>query len=81
MKSEIELYTARKVKERRLKLKISQRYLADCLNINQRYISKIENPKYPEAYNVDHLNDIAVILECSTRDFFPEKPFRNNKKQ
>lgn len=46
MKSEIELYTAQKVKERRLKLKISQRYLADCLNINQRYISKIENPEY-----------------------------------
>ena len=64
MKSAIELYIVQKVKEQRKKRKMSQRYLADCL---------IENENDDTAYNIDHLNEIAKIFDCSIRDFFPEK--------
>ncbi|WP_455499756.1 helix-turn-helix domain-containing protein [Butyricimonas virosa] len=81
MKSRIELYTIEKVKERRERLDMNLTYFADCLNLSHQFISKIENPKTDKAYNLDHLNDIAVLLECSPQYFLPEKPFRINKRQ
>ncbi len=79
MKSRIELYTIEKVKERREQLNMKLTYFADCMNLSHQFISKIEDVNSDKAYNLDHLNDIAVLLECSIKNFFPEKPFRNNK--
>ena len=73
MKSAIELYIVQKVKEQRKKRKMSQRYLADCLNVSQSFIRNIENENDDTAYNIDHLNEIAKIFDCSICDFFPEK--------
>ena len=73
MKSAIELYIVQKVKEQRKKRKMSQRYLADFLNVSQSFIRNIENENDDTAYNIDHLNEIAKIFDCSIRDFFPEK--------
>ena len=73
MKSAIELYIVQKVKEQRKKRKMSQRYLADCLNVSQSFIRNIENENDDTAYNIDHLNEIAKIFDCSIRDFFPEQ--------
>ena len=73
MKSAIELYIVQKVKDQRKKRKMSQRYLADCLNVSQSFIRNIENENDDTAYNIDHLNEIAKIFDCSIRDFFPEK--------
>ena len=52
---------------------MSQRYLADCLNVSQSFIRNIENENDDTAYNIDHLNEIGKIFDCSIRDFFPEK--------
>ena len=68
MKSEIELYIIRKVKERRIQINISQRYLADCLNVSQSFIQQIEDENTSIAYNIDHLNAVAKILKCSMKD-------------
>ena len=68
MKSAIELYIVQKVKEQRKKRKMSQRYLADCLNVSQSFIRNIENENDDTAYNIDHLNEIAKIFDCSIRD-------------
>ena len=73
MKSAIELYIVQKVKEQRKKRKMSQRYLADCLNVSQSFIRNIENENDDTAYNIDHLNEIAKIFDCSIRDFFRQK--------
>lgn len=73
MKSAIEWYIVQKVKELRKNRKMSQRYLADCLNVSQSFIRNIENKNDDTAYNIDHLNEIAKIFNCSIRDFFPEK--------
>lgn len=74
MKSAVEWYIVQKVKERRKKLKMSQQYLADCLNVSQSFIRDIENPSHSAAYNIDHLNEIAKIFKCSMRNFIPEQP-------
>ncbi|KIO43521.1 helix-turn-helix domain-containing protein [Sanguibacteroides justesenii] len=74
MKSKIEMYVAQNVRERRMKKDWSQQYIADCLNISQSFISQIESPIKDKAYNIDHLNGLAKIFECSPRDFLPEKP-------
>lgn len=74
MKSEIELFVIKKVKERRQELGISQRYLADCLNVSHSFIQQIEDEHTRAAYNLDHLNEIAKVLKCSLKDFMPELP-------
>jgi transcriptional regulator with XRE-family HTH domain len=77
MRTQIEQYIIDRIRERREKLGISQENLAFSLGFeSQGYISKIEstNPKYDDGYNINHLNEIAKILKCSPKDFWPEIP-------
>lgn len=74
MKSAIELYIMQEVKIRRKGLKMSQQYIADCLNVSRSFIRDIEDLKKDSAYNVDHINTLARIFECSPRLLWPEKP-------
>ncbi|WP_026768781.1 helix-turn-helix domain-containing protein [Asinibacterium sp. OR53] len=73
-KTKIDLYVIRKVKERRLKVGMSQADLAYALDVSVGFIGKIESPNYPTHYNIKHLNDLAKILKCSLQDFLPKKP-------
>jgi transcriptional regulator with XRE-family HTH domain len=72
----IEKYVIEKVKQRRLELKISQAALAQLLDVSEGFIGNVENPNYPEKYNLRHLNELAKILKCSPKDFMPEKPLK-----
>lgn len=74
MKTAIELYMIQKVKEKRTELGMSQSVLADCLNLSKGFIGNVENPKCRAKYNLNHLNEIAKIMNCSLYDFFPDKP-------
>ena len=71
--ADIEKYVIDKVKERRLELGISQADLAHSLDVSEGFIGNIENPNYPEKYNLRHLNELARILKCSPKDFLPDK--------
>jgi len=56
---------------------MSQEKLSIALGFeSQEYISKIESSSesYDDHYNIDHLNEIAKIFKCSSREFWPEKP-------
>jgi transcriptional regulator with XRE-family HTH domain len=70
----IEQYVINTIRELRIKKGISQRSLAYQLNVSEGFIGNIENPNYRAKYNLNHLNEIAIILECSPKDFLPEKP-------
>ena len=72
--SEIDQYAIDKVRERRKKLKISQQALANELGVTRGFIGNVENPNYKDKYNLEHLNSLAKILECSPKDFMPENP-------
>lgn len=75
MRSAIEQYIIDKVREIRTAKKISQAAIAYGLGFESTsYIGEIESSKSTDAYNIDHLNEIAKILDCSPKDFWPDKP-------
>ena len=72
--AEIEKFVINKVRERRASLRISQAALAQLLDVSEGFIGNVENPNYPEKYNLKHLNELAKILKCSPKDFMPDEP-------
>ena len=76
MRSGIEQYIINRVKELRLMQGKTQLDLAEAMGFKSTgYIGKIEsdNPSNQESYNIDHLNQLAKILDCSPKDFWPDK--------
>jgi transcriptional regulator with XRE-family HTH domain len=73
--SHIEQFIIDKVKEKRIKMKISQAQLAYELNVSEGFIGNIESPNYRAKYNLNHLNELAKIFKCSPRDFLPKEAF------
>lgn len=74
-KSEIDAFVISKVREKRGLQGVSQTELANHLDVSPGFIGMVESPKYSHKYSVAQLNEIAVILGCSIKDFFPDKPF------
>lgn len=78
MKSKIELFVSQKVREYRTKKGWSYQYLADCLNLSMSFVAHRENPNTDDAFNLDHINELAKIFECKISDFLPTYPLDNN---
>lgn len=77
--AELDFYLIERVRELRLKAKISQVMLAHKLGVSEGYIGNIENLKQPAKYNIRMLSRIAIALDLkSYTDLFPEKPFLND---
>jgi transcriptional regulator with XRE-family HTH domain len=72
--SDIEQYVINAVRRRRIIKGISQKELAYLLEMSVGFIGNVENPKYRAKYNLNHINELAKILECSPKDFLPDKP-------
>lgn len=79
MKTKIEQFVIDKVKELRSKENMSQAKLADLLEVSKGFIGNVENSKKIEKYNLNHINELAIIFNCSVTDFFPNDPFEDNK--
>lgn len=73
MQSKIEQYIIQKVKEKRLAMGLSQLALSQKLEMNDSFISHVESPNRRAKYNINHLNELAKVLKCSPKDFWPEK--------
>ena len=74
MVSSIDKYVIQKVKEIRLAKGFSQSQLAFELDQSNSFIAKVESGKYGKKYNVYHLNQIAIVFDCSPKDFLPDIP-------
>ncbi len=62
-----------RVKEERIKRKISQLKLANILEFSSpNYIAKIETRKHGVSYNLCHLCKIAEAFEMQVIDFLPK---------
>jgi predicted transcriptional regulator len=72
--SKIENYIILSVRKKREALGITQEKLSHKLDKNSSYIAHIEAPSKKSKYNIFTLNEIAKILGCSPKDFWPEKP-------
>ncbi|UEG53436.1 helix-turn-helix transcriptional regulator [Mucilaginibacter daejeonensis] len=75
VKSDIETYVIMRVKEMRESAGLSQSELALRLDVSNGFIGQAESSKSPTKYNLNHLNKLAVVFDCSLKDFMPEKPF------
>ena len=73
MEKKIEQYVIDRVRDMRLEKGISQAELADRIDVTRGFIGAVENPRQRAKYNLRILNEIAKVLDCSIRDFFPEK--------
>lgn len=76
LKSDIEAYVINKVKEMREQNNYSQSELAAHLDVSNGFIGQVESSKSDTKYNLNHLNKLAIIFNCSVKDFLPDKPFK-----
>lgn len=74
LKNKIDWYIINQVKEIRIARGIQQDDIAIHLNVTNGFIGQIESPNYRSKYNSSHLNELAKLLKCSPKDFWPEKP-------
>ncbi len=74
LKSKIDLFIISQVKKKREAFDLQQDDIAIHLNVSSGFISHIESPYQRAKYNTTHLNDLAKVLKCSPKDFWPEKP-------
>tara|TARA_R110002096_G_scaffold157752_3_gene322954 strand:+ start:2056 stop:2283 length:228 start_codon:yes stop_codon:yes gene_type:complete len=72
--SKIERYIIEKVRDMRKEKKLSQIALSQKLEMSSSFVSHVESVRRRAKYNINHLNKIAKIFNCSPKDFFPEKP-------
>lgn len=72
--SPIEQYVIDKVKEMRIEKGYSQKELAYMLDVSIGFIGDVENPKYRAKYNLNHINELARVFECSPKEFLPDDP-------
>lgn len=72
--SDIEQYVIDKVKEMRKDRGISQQELANLLDMSMGFIGHVESPRLRAKYNLNHINALARLFECSPQDFLPKKP-------
>ncbi len=56
------------IKEQRVKQKLTQKELADMLNVGRQYVWKIENGRIN--LTLEYLDKIISKLRCSCSDFF-----------
>lgn len=80
MRSQIEQYVIDRVREIRLSQNVSQAMLAYGIGVSPGFIGQVESPYSPTKYNLNHINDIALYLNCSPADFMPPLPFQNEKR-
>lgn len=72
--TKIEVYITEQIRKRRIEMGISQMALSQKLGLSSSFVSHVESPKRRAKYNVNHLNELARIFNCSPKDFFPDKP-------
>lgn len=71
--TKIESYIIEQVRKRRNERGISQMELSQKLGLSSSFVSHVESPKRRAKYNINHLNELAKIFECSPKDFWPDK--------
>ena len=72
VKSEIELFVISKAKALREQANYSQSELAFKLDVSNGFIGQVESLNSPSKYNLDHIDKLAVIFNCSPKDFLPD---------
>lgn len=75
-KSDIELFVISKARALREEANLSQSELAFRLGVSNGFIGQVESFKSPSKYSIDQINRLAMIFDCSPKDFLPEVPLK-----
>jgi len=78
-KSKFEIAIVDNVKAVRTKNGLTQDDIAAFLNVTRGFIGQIESPNSASKYNFDHLNTLAREMNCSPKDFMPERAVAEGK--
>lgn len=81
MKSQFEMLVVELVKSKRQSQNISQKELAFLMDLSIGFVGRVESPKFPAKWNLDHLNKLAEVLECSPKDFIPDNVVKERAKK
>lgn len=81
MKSKIEEFVILEVKKLRIKEKLSQADLAHRLNLSGGFIGKVESKKSSAKYNLNHINQLALIFNVSPQYFLPKSALNENSER
>ncbi len=73
-KNKIDWYIVTRVRDLRLEKGLSQDDLAIHLELTRGFIGQVESPNYRAKYKTLHINELAKLLECSPKDFWPPEP-------
>lgn len=74
LKTSFDTFIINKVKEKRVEKGFSQSDLAVKLSVSSGFIGKVESFQTTAKYNLNHLNKLALIFNCSPKDFLPDNP-------
>ena len=72
--SAIEQFVIDRIRTVRKEKGISQRELSALTELSIAFIANVESPKWRAKYNLNHINAIAKVFNCSPKDFLPEEP-------
>jgi transcriptional regulator with XRE-family HTH domain len=72
-KSKFDMSVINTVREMRLRRKLTQDDIAEFINSSRGFVGQVESSNSRSRYSVDQLNRIALGMNCSPRDFLPEK--------
>ena len=73
MNSSIESFVIDVARSKRLKQKMTQAELAELLGVTPGFIGKVESPRHNAKYNLNHINKLALIFDCSPQAFLPKE--------
>ena len=72
LKNNVDWYIINQIRQLRIQKGFSQDDIAVHLNLSTGFIGHVESPKFRAKYNTTHLNELAKLLKCSPKDFWPE---------
>ena len=72
-KTKFETAVIDKIKQMRIERNLSQDDLAVFLDTTRGFIGQIESPNSASKYNFNHINKLAQAMNCSPKDFFPDR--------
>ena len=73
MLTEIERFVIDRVRKLRIEKNISQADLALSIGVSIGFIGKVESLKYNSKYNLNHINNIAKVLNIIPKQLLHEK--------
>ena len=74
VKTEMELYAINRAKTLREQANLSQSELAFKLGVSNGFVGQVESMKSASKYNLNHIDKLSAIFNCSPKEFLPDNP-------